>query len=381
MSDVRVQVATDSSFSDVVYGGTNGISIGKVTSFSYDADPADGSKYYARVNVCDVYDNWSDFGTASDGIDIVGHIHGLVVNGLDTSEGLSGAQLTIVDNLGIESNRTVSSGSGGVFEFSNMPIGGNRYQISASLSGYNNATKNNITVSQGTSIDVGSIYMISVTASDGTITGRVIDANWGLADGHEIDDATVQVINCNNGISDTQSVDSNGNFTTSTVSPGTYSVLITKAGYFDLTVDNVVVDGDVNIGYQAICEQLAPYQIRVTVQWGQNPQDLDLHVVGPSNHLVREYTWSTGNTGSTNYRFHVFYKNQKNFYEPDDDYPDYYPQLGSGNGDGDPNGTSSTTSLVQDTTTGFGPEAINIFKIADEEQYAGGNYTFSVHDY
>jgi hypothetical protein len=371
----EIQISTDSAFSlgGVIYqGGTT-----DADHHRYTVSTANGSRYYARIRVCDTLGNWSGWGAASDGVDVVGSITGRVVNGLNTSVGISAASVTLVDvndpddpddDTDVMSYDTDSSG---VFAFTGtVPIGANRYNLRVTKSGYHPAAKNNITVLVNDVTDCGSIYLIETSATASNITGTIVDANWG----NNVDAATVYLLDSNSQIValHTKTTPSNGTFTMSSVDPGTYSLRVVKSGFYALTKNNIVVDGrDGNEpqGRLALCQNLAPYQIRVTVQWGASPEDLDLHVVGPSARTVQETDSTYG--GPTNNRFHVFYRNQKSFNET----------LSSGyySGTGDPNGTSSTTSLVQDTTSGYGPESINIFKTVGD--YAAGVYKFSVHDY
>ncbi len=374
IAGTTVQVATEDSFSlaSIVYEGDPTES----GHHRYQVSTSDGSQYYARIKVRDSLGNESGWGEESDGIDVVGSITGRVVNGLSTSTGIVDATVTLVDvndpddpddDTDIASSESETSG---YFYFTeNVPIGANRYKLRVEKTGYHPAGMANISVTVGATTDCGSIYLIETAATSSDVSGTIIDANFG----ESVDNATVELLDSYGSVVSgfTQSTESNGTFEMESVDPGTHSIRISKSGFYTLTVSNVVVDGrdgNESIGRQAICQNLAPYQIRVTVQWGQNPQDLDLHVTGPSAHAVQE---ESGNDGSTNNRFHVFYRNQKSFNETVTS--GYYGSAG------DPYGTSSTTSLVQDTTSGYGPEAINIFK--NIGNYAGGLYKFSVHDY
>jgi hypothetical protein len=253
---------------------------------------------------------------------------------------------------------STTTNASGDFSFANVPIGTNFYKLEASKSTYSNATKNNVTVTTGVTTDIGVIYIVSTSATAGKITGKVVHAN----DGANITGATVTVTDWEGTVVRTVTSDASANFDTGTptLSPGTYSLTISKTGFFSLTVDNVVINGNKNVDRQALCEILTEPHLRVVLLWGATPVDLDLHVVGPTAKTV-------STDGTPNNRFHVFFQSVKSFNE----------NTGAYTAAADPTGASSTTSLVQDDTTSYGPEAVNLFGVGSG--YANGVYTFSVH--
>jgi hypothetical protein len=241
-----------------------------------------------------------------------------------------------------------------------VPIGNLAYEIEASKTGFTNATKTNITVTVGIATNVGVIFLVPTAAQPGKISGQVIDANNGTV----ISGAMVKIYDWSGALMETLTTNaSNPNFTSSQRQPGSYTLAISKIGYFDLTMDNINVDGNVSVGKASMSEILTEPHVRVVVQWGPTPSDFDLHCVGPTNRTVAD-------DGTPNSRFHVYWSGQKSFNENKTASPWY-------SGTGDPSGTSSTTSLVQDTTTGYGPEAINLFGFGSG--YARGVYSFTVH--
>jgi hypothetical protein len=105
--------------------------------------------------------------------------------------------------------------------------------------------------------------------------------------------------------------------------------------------------------------------VRVFVQWGASPADLDLNLVGRSAKNVTEVV-----NAETGFKFHVFWR-QKNFNENTGTYDTA--------SSGDTIGNRSTAALVQDNTSSFGPETINIYGYGSG--YAYGSYKFSLHNY
>jgi hypothetical protein len=157
---------------------------------------------------------------------------------------------------------------------------------------------------------------------------------------------------------------------TGDIPAGTYTGKIYKEGYFPIVKDNIVIDGSatgaepLDLGRIALCGVLVEPHVRVIVQWGKDPKDLDLHLVGPSNQSVS----SDGNPYD---RFHIYWR-EKNF--NDNSSSDYYP-----GGSGDVEGDATTASLVQDKVESYGPEAINLYGYGSG--YAFGSYNFSLYNW
>jgi hypothetical protein len=348
VADVKIQIATDAAFSNIVFGGADGASLGNVNTYAYAAGAAGATNFYARVKTADAVNNWSSFGTATDGITLVGAVSINIKN--NSNQDVSGAVVTLKLSADGSTVTTGTSAANGDVQFDNLEIGANAYYLEVAATGYVNATKNNISVNIGQVSNQGVLYLVNTGASAGRFNGNVIDSN----DGSNISGAIVQIKNWAGTIVNTKTSGADGTFSSDILDPGTYTIQVTKDNYFGLTIDNQTLDGDTNLGRPAICEILPPYQLRVVVQWGDSPQDLDLHVVGP--------------TADTANRFHVYWS-KKSYDENTFNYVNT----------ADPTGSFSTASLVQDATRGYGPEAINLFKYGSG--YAYGVYTFTVHNY
>lgn len=375
--DVKIQIASDSSFTNIVYGETNGTVIGNVDSFDFVVSSTEIQTYYARVSVnknsgMPANDpSWKAWGEASNGITVTGAISGTVLDGV-TRSAINGATVELRRSSDNYLVATTSTDLNGEFAFVGAGIGTNYYRAIIAKSGYVTTSRNNITVALGETTNIGISYLIPTNATAGTITGRSIDAN----DATYLQNTKVEVFDWQNALMDTKYTGSDGKFTTATLNPGVYSIKFSRANYYDLVVDNVIVNGNKDISNQAICAYLIEPQVRVIVLWGPRPRDLDLHVVGPSAKTVTE----TYGSGPAN-RFHVGYVTpwQYNFNEATGTYEWSNP---------DRDGTRSTTALVQDVypgnpltpNGGFGPEAINLWRYGGV-QYARGIYTYTVRNY
>jgi hypothetical protein len=234
---------------------------------------------------------------------------------------------------------------------------------------YKTGAKTNLSSQLGTTLNCGIVYMIPNTASPGYIRGRTVDANTG----DDVSGVTIQVLDCYLNLVATMTSGPTFNSQTSDhpaqLDPGVYYLVMSKTTYFTLTFDNIIVNGNngdtTNTRY-ALCKEISEPQLRVIVQWGADPHDLDLHCVGPS---LKSVPRGEDNSATPTNRFHTWYSQLS-----------YQEKTGTYNaGFRDETGSWATTSLVQDNTSNYGPESTNLFGTNDG--YADGVYTFSVHNY
>lgn len=376
-SDVKIQVASDIDFSNIVYEAI----VGNSDYYNFIVTDTEIQTYFARVSVNSASGmpagdpGWEEWGEPSDGIFVTGSVAGSVYDAI-TRTGLEGVDVEIrrMDNSQLIDSVTTDLNGG--FAFTGIPVGTNFYRIISSAAGYTSASRNNVTIALGSETNVGIQYVVPVTAASGTISGRSLDAN----DAAMLPGTTVRIYDWQNTLMDTQTTLAGdgdpydpddeiiGTFESAILDPGIYSVEFTRTGYYTLLVDNVVVNRDIDISNQAICAHLVEPQVRVIVLWGPAPADLDIHLVGPT---------SVAQDTDPSNRFHVYYGADS-----------FDESSGTYSNDGDIYGTSSTASLVQDVWPGndltpdggFGPEAINLWRYGGV-QYARGIYTYSVRNY
>lgn len=162
-----------------------------------------------------------------------------------------------------------------------------------------------------------------VEENPGSISGKVLDSL--TAEG--IYNAKVQIVDLN--LSTT--TNSDGSYSFNSVTPGTYGIVATKAGYYpSVQINANVISGatatDVNLVLSSILTSTDEYRIVLT--WGENPRDLDSHLWIPNGE-------------------HCYYSNK----------------------------TVSGANLDVDDTSSYGPETITITEISS------GTYTYAVKHY
>jgi hypothetical protein len=91
---------------------------------------------------------------------------------------------------------------------------------------------------------------------------------------------------------------------------------------------------------------LAANEVRITLNWGENPRDLDSHLTGPTSA-------SNGDASDTTNRFHVYYSNT----------------------------VADVAALDVDDTSSYGPETITISPPSGALTLRPGLYRYSVHHY
>ena len=185
-----------------------------------------------------------------------------------------------------------------------------------------------------------------IFGGEGTASGTVID----VVTGRGVAGLTLNIrkgINVTSGeIAATVVTDTGGSYTTPTLEAGNYSVevidgrtLDNEAARYLTSVFIIKVLGNHSIPNQngSVTNGLAADQLRIVLKWGEQPRDLDSHLVGP-----------TTDGGD----FHVYFSDRR--YETD---------------------SNLMADLDLDDTSSYGPETTTIYEMSP------GVYTYMIHDY
>ena len=172
----------------------------------------------------------------------------------------SGILVTIENSTG----KTIDSftvGSDGTFSFR---VSAGAFTIKANAAGYAETSKSiTVVVGKTYSIDLGKINTLY-----GSIAGKVVDA-----DGNAVSGAVVNLTNMDGtGDAMTLSTNESGEFSSSTVSIGTYAVSITKSGYIDVVCNDVPIIGGrtYDIGTKTLVSGTAGITGRVVLEGASN---------------------------------------------------------------------------------------------------------------
>ncbi|MFH0814443.1 MAG: carboxypeptidase regulatory-like domain-containing protein, partial [Pseudomonadota bacterium] len=163
----------------------------------------------------------------------------------------------------------------------------------------------------------------SPVSGEGSLQVTVVDA----LTGDSLEGVTVTL----NGF--TATTDTLGIATLSDTPSGTFTLTVSKSGYIthqqEITLE--VGPNDLTI---SLSPQLATGQIRIVLNWGATPSDLDSHLTGPN---------------ASGGRFHVYFA--------------------------DENPAGAGANLDLDDVTSFGPETITITELRS------GTYKYYIHDF
>lgn len=133
------------------------------------------------------------------------------------------------------------------------------------------------------------VYPLAVSAAEdmGTVMGSVIDAKTGLV----LEEVTIRVIDGTD--SETGKIiqealtDSNGDFSLQAPA-GEYTVEYSKEGYQTAVNDDKVMvsaGANENLSQKVLMPNLGDGEWSIVLQWGSEPQDLDLHVSSDDYHV------------------------------------------------------------------------------------------------
>lgn len=185
-----------------------------------------------------------------------------------------------------------------------------------------------------------SIISIEYAEKEGKISGIVTDAKTGKTVSNAVIKFRKGINNYRGEVVKTINGNELGEYTTN-ISSGYYTLEISASNYVSGYFNTIIYDN--NIKNAAITPVLETGEIRIVLEWGAEPEDLDSHLTGPI----------AGETG----RFHLYfpYSDTGWFGSP---YPDY-------------------VRLDLDDVLSYGPETTTIYKFL----YSNEVYRFSVHDY
>ena len=263
--------------------------------------------------------------------DAQGSISG-VVTGFNTGSKLQGASVRLYNH---KTGKTYYSGetdSEGKFLASISPV---KCRVLIAKDGYVSFNASyKIIESQDTSINVrlvnpgaGSVSGLITNAATGAPLEGVtlkIKSGWNITENEDI-------------LTFTTGADGLYSFNLGANGAGYYTIYMSKEGFADSSF-NVTVSGSVTNQNASMSEGLEDNALRIVLEWGANPRDLDAHLVGEL---------------SDKSKFHVYYSSRNSY-----------------NSSGD-----IVANLDVDKVNGYGPETITLNTELDT------NYQYFIHWY
>jgi hypothetical protein len=217
---------------------------------------------------------------------------------------------------------------------------GDNYSLLFQKQGYVEAVYQNINADSGQIKHLEAVMQILITESDkGSIVGKVVNAiNGNPVPGVQI--VLKTGINTIEGstVASTQT-DRNGRYKIDNLSAGNYTIKADKDSYVAIIATGYCIGGKQSeMPGISLTPVLSRDELRIVLDWGKYPLDLDSHIRGPVEN---------GNS-----RFHVYFENKK--------------YLGT---------NSFSVDLDRDDTDSYGPETVTIRKMIQ------GDYIYAIHDY
>lgn len=167
-------------------------------------------------------------------------------------------------------------------EFSLQLVPGYQYSIIISKDGYISSNQN-VDVSAGSTNYLETSYLQLESSETGSISGTITDALTGQG----VEGLSISFrlgINNNSGtITASATTTAGGTYELANLAAGTYTGEVSGSGYTTAYFTAQVIAGQAN-GNQngTVTHPLASGQTRIVLTWGENPGDLDSHLIGPA---------------------------------------------------------------------------------------------------
>lgn len=257
-----------------------------------------------------------------------GNLAGKVCKASDRSTPITNAQITVYKENESERYTKITVDESGNYS-RKLPTGNYRVEVNAEgyipFTAYATVTENEITYMETFLMvegEEGTYGVASGTVKNALTGGGIADVNLTVRSGWS-NDANGEIIA-------TATTSANGTYSFD-LPLGNYTVCAEKDGYIS-TFFNIVVQ-TTSTGNQngTMTPIVSGDNFRVVLTWGQNPSDLDSHVVG------------TLNNGDS---FHVYYGHKSQF-----------------------DGSTEVCNLDVDDTTSYGPETITLNVTSSQPYY------------
>ncbi|MCQ2463305.1 MAG: Ig-like domain-containing protein [Clostridia bacterium] len=260
-------------------------------------------------------------------IDNAGTISGKICKASDRATAIANASIKIYKNTTLV--KTVTSNAEGNYS---TQVAAGTYKVKITATGYIEFNAY-VTVTENETTYTETYLMISGNpTSTGIATGKVINSldNTGVAgvtlkvrSGWNNTSSSAEIVK-------TATTASDGTYSL-TLNLGNYTVVASKSGFTTATFNIVVQEGTTGNQDGIITPIVSGNDYLITLTWGENPRDLDSHVVG---------TLANGN------RFHTYYAHMS-----------------------DTDGSVEVCSLDYDDVTSYGPEHITLKATNDKPYY------------
>ena len=257
-----------------------------------------------------------------------GTLSGQICKASDRSTGISGATINVYKNNSLYTSQ--STDADGNYSISNIPTG--QYYVEILANGYIVFCSYAVVTEEDNTYMETFLMIEGSEEETGVVNGEVINS----LRGNGVEDVTLVVKRDWNNTSEyantvaTTATDSYGRYTME-LPLGNYTVIAMKDGFLPSSFNIIVQPGTTSYQNGTMFPEVAGDEFLITLTWGQDPRDLDSHVVG---------TLSNGNS------FHVYF-DHRNAYDED----------------------VVICNLDYDDTDSYGPEHITLSPSSDKPYY------------
>ena len=260
------------------------------------------------------------------------------VNDAITNEPIEGADVNTLNFEGIQLGSSIQTNVEGNYSLK-VPVG-ESYRFVISKTGYIPVEYQDIDILKDEEIFLETVLQIPDQYADlvnGVIKGTILRADNGGRITNSVLKLRENFGNKTGIVLEETTSNSRGEYLFEELKTGYYTIEVVKDGYITNHINVIAVGGREVIKQVTLSPVLAEGEIRIVLEWGPIPTDLDSHLMGPNN---------------SNGDFHVYYGNKS--------YID---------------NNQIHAELDLDDTSSYGPETITIHNIKD------GLYRYSVEDY
>lgn len=219
-------------------------------------------------------------------------------------DGIADAKLSFTGNNGTYRKETQVNHDGSFTVC--LPPGG--YSMTVSAYGYINEIRNLIVVEEGKGVNLDQTILLRPVSGKNTISGKITSSMDGSGVAYAKirfrkyhDNENGEYIKYTSGKDVTVFSDKNGLYSFSSLPQGYYTMEVSRNGYYT-TYQNIIAYADTPLQNLSLTPVIyyGNEDLRIVLEWGQFPLDMDAHLVGPRPDGGQFHVWFMDKTAFAN---------------------------------------------------------------------------------